>query len=181
MNTFHKQSGNILIIALVLVAVLVGASMLYYRGAKMQKDALEAPLPLPEYVPEAPTGDPSVEIGSEDEMLITPGESSPPSASDGETVVEARPFKEFDVSAKNFQFSVKEIRVNKGDFVRINFKSESGFHDWTVDEFNAKTKQLNAGQGDSVDFTVDKTGTFEFYCSVGTHRQMGMVGKLIIE
>ena len=32
-----------------------------------------------------------------------------------------------------------------------------------------------------VEFTVDKTGTFEYYCSVGQHRANGMVGNLIVE
>jgi nitrite reductase (NO-forming) len=89
--------------------------------------------------------------------------------------------KVFDVSGKPFEFSVKEIRVKKGDKVRINFTSTQGMHDWVVDEFSAKTKVLQAGQNDSVEFTADKAGTFEYYCSVPTHRQQGMVGKLIVE
>jgi uncharacterized cupredoxin-like copper-binding protein len=32
-----------------------------------------------------------------------------------------------------------------------------------------------------VQFVADKTGTFEFYCSVGNHRQMGMVGTLVVQ
>lgn len=87
----------------------------------------------------------------------------------------------FAISGKPFEFSVKEIRVKQGDKVRIDFTSTQGLHDWVVDEFNAKTKQLTAGQSESVTFKADKTGTFEYYCSVGNHRQMGMVGKLIVE
>ncbi len=54
-------------------------------------------------------------------------------------------------------------------------------HDWVVDEFDAKIAQVAAGKTTSVEFVADKTGTFEYYCSVGKHRQNGMVGKLIVE
>ncbi len=89
--------------------------------------------------------------------------------------------KTFDISAKPFEFSVKEIRVKKGDKVRINLTVTQGMHDWVVDEFNAKTDIIQTGKSASVEFTADKTGTFEYYCSVPTHRQQGMVGKLIVE
>jgi plastocyanin len=89
--------------------------------------------------------------------------------------------KTFDVEGSNYSFNIKEIKVNKGDKVKINFINRDGFHDWILDEFNAKTKQVKAGETDSVEFTADKTGTFEYYCSVGKHRQMGMVGKFIVE
>lgn len=89
--------------------------------------------------------------------------------------------KEFNVAGTNFAFSVKEMRVKKGDTVRVNFKSESGFHDWVVDEFDARTKQLNAPGTETIEFVADKVGTFEYYCSVGQHRANGMVGKLIVE
>ena len=89
--------------------------------------------------------------------------------------------KEFMVKANNFVYDIKEIKVKKGDRVRINFVNDEGFHDWVVDEFNAKTKQLNASGKESIEFVADKTGTFEYYCSVGKHRQMGMVGNLIVE
>src|SRR3989344_5139918 len=43
--------------------------------------------------------------------------------------------KEFSVTGTPFQFSIKEIRVNKGDVVRINFENGQGTHDWVIDEF----------------------------------------------
>lgn len=89
--------------------------------------------------------------------------------------------KVFTVTARNFAFSQKEIRVKKGDTVRINLTSVEGFHDWVLPEFEAATKQISAGNSSSVEFTASKTGTFEYYCSVGSHRQMGMIGTLIVE
>lgn len=89
--------------------------------------------------------------------------------------------KTFEVEGRPFEFSVKEMRVKQGDIVRVTFSSIEGLHDFTIDEFNARTKQLQAGESDTVEFVADKTGTYEYYCSVGNHRQMGMRGNLIVE
>jgi len=89
--------------------------------------------------------------------------------------------REFTISGKPFEFSQKEITVNRGDTVKINFRSENGMHDFVVDEFGAKTDTLQTGQSDTITFVADKTGTFEYYCSVGNHRAMGMKGNLIVK
>ncbi len=97
---------------------------------------------------------------------------------DSSSVVEAR---KFDIVGSNFAFDVKEIRVKKGDVVKLKLKSADGFHDIVINEFNVRSKQINTGADTDVVFTADKAGTFEYYCSVGNHRAMGMIGKLIVE
>src|SRR3989344_8485065 len=89
--------------------------------------------------------------------------------------------KTFELNAENFKFSKTEIRVKQGDRVKIVFEVNQGTHDWVIDEFETRTNQISEGQTDSVEFAADKIGTFEYYCSVGQHRQMGMIGKLIVE
>lgn len=89
--------------------------------------------------------------------------------------------KEFTLDGFNFGYDVTEIRVNEGDVVTINLTVSDGFHDWVVDEFDAATEKIRAGGLTSVTFTADKKGTYEFYCSVGSHRAEGMVGTLIVE
>ncbi len=89
--------------------------------------------------------------------------------------------KTFAVEGSPFMFSVKEIKVKNGDTVKVVFTNKNGMHDFVIDEFNAKTKQLKAGEAEEVTFVASKSGTFEYYCSVGNHRQQGMVGKLIVE
>jgi len=74
-----------------------------------------------------------------------------------------------------------DIKVKEGDKVRIEFTSTEGFHDWVVDEFNAATSKVGEGSPTFVEFTADKKGTFEYYCSVGSHRAQGMKGNLIVE
>ena len=94
--------------------------------------------------------------------------------------------KTFVLTGENFKFKMNgktnpEVRVKEGDKVRIEFSSAQGFHDWVVDEFDAATAQVKDTDGMSfVEFIADKKGSFEYYCSVGQHRQMGMKGSLII-
>ena len=80
-----------------------------------------------------------------------------------------------------FFFKPNEIRVKQGEKVTINFKNTQGMHDFVLDEFNVKTEVVQSGESTTVEFTPDKKGSFEFYCSVGNHRQMGMKGTLIVE
>jgi plastocyanin len=94
--------------------------------------------------------------------------------------------KTFSLDGQNFKFIMDgsdnpDLVVNEGDTVKIEFKSIGGFHDWVVDEFNAATTQVRETDGMvSVEFVADKKGTFEYYCSVGQHRQQGMKGSLVV-
>lgn len=89
--------------------------------------------------------------------------------------------KEFTINGSNFKFEPAVMSVNKGDKVKITFKNDGGFHDFTLDEFGVQTKQLAAGASETVEFTANKVGDFEYYCSVGNHRAMGMKGTLTVK
>ena len=89
--------------------------------------------------------------------------------------------KEFTITGSNFSFTPNSIVVKKGDKVKINFKNADGFHDLIIDEFKVATKTIKSGEEESIEFTADKVGSFQYYCSVGTHRTMGMWGTLKVE
>jgi nitrosocyanin len=89
--------------------------------------------------------------------------------------------KEFTVTAKNYSFTPSALTVKKGDTVKITLDNADGFHDFRIDEFNVATKKIKGGTQDSVQFVADKTGSFQYYCSVGNHRAMGMVGTLVVQ
>jgi len=117
-------------------------------------------------------------------ILLSGGTSVPEDSGDNTEdpgMVDEGTVKEFAVEGSNFEFSMKEIKVNEGDTVKITFKSVEGTHDWVIDEFDAKTSQLEADQEEVIEFVADQAGTFEYYCSVGDHRELGMVGNLIVE
>lgn len=100
--------------------------------------------------------------------------STSPSASTGS-------LKTFTVVGSSFAFSPAALSVNKGDRVKIIFKNSGGLHDFKIDEFKVATHQIQGGTSETVEFVADKAGTFEYYCSVGTHRQMGMRGTLTVK
>lgn len=89
--------------------------------------------------------------------------------------------KTFTVTGANYSFSPSEIKVSKGDAVRITFKNSGGIHNFKLDEFNVATDQLQMDEEQVVQFVANKTGTFEYYCSTGQHRAMGMKGTLIVQ
>lgn len=105
----------------------------------------------------------------------------------GEGVITTPPaptsnIKEFTIIGSNFAFSPKALEVNQGDTVKITFQNAIGFHDLKLDEFTgASTKQLKVGESETIEFVADKVGTFEYYCSVGNHRAMGMKGTLTVK
>lgn len=89
--------------------------------------------------------------------------------------------KVFTIKGVNFEYNQSEITVQEGDTVTINFESDEGFHDWVVDEFDAATEKVRPGTPTSVTFVAGTAGTYEFYCSVGSHREAGMIGTLIVQ
>lgn len=89
--------------------------------------------------------------------------------------------KSFTISGKNFSFTPATMTVKKGDTVRITFNNTGGTHDLRVDGYNIGTKTLQSGASETFEFVADKAGIFEYYCSVGNHRQMGMKGTLTVQ
>ncbi|MCG8685050.1 MAG: cupredoxin domain-containing protein, partial [Desulfobacterales bacterium] len=81
---------------------------------------------------------------------------------------------ELTVENKGLAFVTETIIVKKGTTVELTFVNTGGFHDWVLDEFDAATSQIRAGQSETIEFVADMAGEFEFYCSVGNHRRAGM-------
>lgn len=89
--------------------------------------------------------------------------------------------KQFTIEGTSYKFSPATLKVKKGDIVQITFKNTGGMHDFVLDEFDIKTNTIGDGEEEQVEFTADKAGSFEYYCSVGNHRAMGMKGTLTVE
>jgi plastocyanin len=123
----------------------------------------------------------STKIINQEAPKETTGNVISPASTDQAPPAPAETIKTFTVTGQNFSFSPASLTVNQGDTVRIIFKSASGFHDFGIDEFKVATKQIQGGQEETVEFIADKTGVFEYYCSVGNHRAMGMKGALTVQ
>jgi plastocyanin len=147
-------------VAIIIILVLGGFFLFKSKGVAPTETEINNSMPVPtSEVEGAPVTEKVVEEVSEDPSAIV---------------------KEFSVNAAPFSFTPSTMTVNKGDTVKITVKNTKGTHDLKIDEFNASTHLLNAGETDTISFVADKAGTFEYYCSIGNHRVLGMVGTLFV-
>jgi nitrite reductase (NO-forming) len=72
------------------------------------------------------------------------------------------------------------LKANVGDFIEITISSGEGAqHDIVFPALNIHSKNFDKSTGPTkVSFKVTKAGTFEYYCTIAGHRQVGMEGKL---
>ncbi len=90
--------------------------------------------------------------------------------------------REICIEGSEFTFSLASLTLKKDEKVRLKFiNTGKMMHDFVVDELSVSTQKISSGQTDVIEFTPDKTGTFEFYCSIGEHRAKGMKGMLTVE
>lgn len=151
------MKGNTLPIIIIVALVLLGG-WYYYSAVR---------------TPHSPT--PSlVATSSPVTQTVPPGEGM-------ETgTLPASSEKEFTVSAYNFGFTPSTLSVKKGDHVKITLANTGGMHDFKIDEFNVVTPRIGTGASTTVEFDATKAGVFQYYCSVGNHRAMGMWGTLTV-
>jgi cytochrome c oxidase subunit II len=83
--------------------------------------------------------------------------------------------------AKKYEFTPDEIRVKKGDRVRLEIMALDHDHGFKVEAFHVDQK-LPKGETTAVEFTADQTGKFAFECSHFCGLGHGkMKGQLIVE
>lgn len=161
---FRMSRNNTIIVGIIVLVLVIGGAFLVFKSSNKNNDG--------------DSGDVNQSSNQSAQTAEVPPldtSSSPDQSSSGQANV-----KEFTVTGSSYKFDPATITVSKGDTVKINFKNSGGIHDFVIDELNVKTKTIPSGQQDTVTFTADKVGTFEYYCSVGNHRAMGMVGKLTV-
>ncbi|HSO12503.1 MAG TPA: copper-containing nitrite reductase [Anaerolineales bacterium] len=73
------------------------------------------------------------------------------------------------------------LKADIGNMVKVTlFSGDGAGHNFYLDEFGAKSADVSGlGNSISVEFIVDKDGTFSYYCNIPGHRQAGMEGKFI--
>jgi len=109
---------------------------------------------------------PSENIGKDVQATVTKPENG------GSVVIEG----------SSYSFSPSVFSVKAGQKVKLTFKNVDGFHDLVFETLDIGTKQIQGGQSETLEFTAPETkGDYIFYCSVGNHRAMGMVGKMVVE
>lgn len=168
------------VIAILIAIVILGGG--YYWYTSQQQAAMDADTSMEsmEMSTEGTNTD-AMDAMMEESSSATPTSSAGTGVSANvSTSVSTGAVKEFTVHGKSFSFTPAAMTVKKGDRVRITFINDGGTHDWVIDEFNARTKVIQGGAQETIEFVADKAGSFEYYCSVGQHRQMGMKGTLTV-
>ncbi len=119
-----------------------------------------------------------IDDGSAEENAFDADTAENPMNEDENVIGEERVFN---LDSFRFGYSEDLLVVKQGDIVTINLTNSDGRHDIVIDEFNVASEIIGEGEETSVTFIADQVGEFEFYCSVGSHREQGMVGTLIVE
>jgi len=88
---------------------------------------------------------------------------------------------EIKMTAKKYAFEPAQIRVKKGDHVKLLITAVDHDHGIKVAAFHIDQK-LKKGETTTVEFTADQAGTFPFecskFCGLG-HKNMK--GELVVE
>ena len=112
---------------------------------------------------------------------MVPSETTPDSES---VMVDDAAMKEgtvVELVADDFTFGQEEIRVKQGEKLTVSVMNKHGFHDFVIDELAVNSGMIAVGDTMEIEIPTDQPGTYEYYCSVGKHRENGMRGMLIIE
>ena len=104
------------------------------------------------------------------------GDASPPAV----TGVDAAPTS-VSITYLDFAFEPIEITVAAGVDVTLSFENAGAAqHAYKVDDPALESKLINGGETDTLVINLP-AGTYESYCPVPGHRELGMVGKLIAQ
>lgn len=158
----NKMSPKIITAAILVIVVIIGLG--YFLTQKNRSTDSNLELTTQDEIQDDSMSNPS---------LSTENQSTGTAATSDSSVIT--------VEGGAFYFKPNVIKAKLGQKVTIEFKNAGGSHDFTIDELNVKTKTIGSGDTAKVEFTPSKTGSFEFYCSISNHRQMGMTGTLTVE
>ncbi len=162
-----SSSAMKFVVGIVIVLVLTGAAWFFMRSKTASVNQTPVPTTAQTQTMEmSPTE-------------VMPSETASPSGA--AMKAGAAEAQAFTVEGGNFYFKPSVITVKKGTQVKITFTNAGGMHKFKIVELNVATSTIASGKSETVTFTPDKAGSYEFYCSVGNHRQMGMKGTLIVQ
>lgn len=97
------------------------------------------------------------------------------SSDDGDSAENSENTRVINIDAEKFQYSPSVIKIKKGEHVKIVINNVDFNHGMVIPE-------LGLSGIDSIEFTADESGTFEFRCPTpcgNEHREM--IGTLIVE
>jgi uncharacterized cupredoxin-like copper-binding protein len=89
-----------------------------------------------------------------------------------------------DLSATEFRFDPSDPSVKSGD-VTFNLKNDGQVtHSLEIEDVNGQDEEIEGtvspGQSGTLQVNLPP-GTYEFYCPVDNHKQMGMTGEITVK
>lgn len=102
-----------------------------------------------------------------------------PAATPSPAPTPATGLKEVTVAARYPAFTPSTISAAPGEAFQLKLSSADLPHTFTIAELGLNIS-VGAGQTVTREVTVDKAGTYTFYCSVPGHRPAGMEGTLVV-
>lgn len=130
---------------------------------------------------EAVTENGNVTTSNSLEVIVEPVEGSEAESDDNvvDVVIGNSTDVELNIESSNFAFAPNAITTDPGQKIKITFTKNSGFHTFVIDELDLK---FAIKEGESLIFNApSKSGTYAFYCDVGSHRANGMEGTLVVK
>lgn len=124
---------------------------------------------------------PASDLPTDSENTVVDEVDTEPEAKSDEVIAEKGDVVEFTVEGSNFKFAPEQMRAKEGQTVQVTFKNVGGFHDFVIEGLGVKTKRINTGEEETIEFVAKEAGTYAFYCSVPGHREKGMEGTLTVE
>jgi plastocyanin len=86
-----------------------------------------------------------------------------------------------EVAATDFMFGPADLQAEPGQVTIVLTNDGESPHAIEVEGNGVETSSNTIESGDSTELTLDLDGgTYEIYCPVGNHRDMGMVGTLTV-
>jgi nitrite reductase (NO-forming) len=113
-------------------------------------------------------------------LIVGQGSTTRTAAGSGPQAAAANLPTEVTVTASEFRFNPNSLQLPAGRKVSVRlYNSGTVEHDFTIDALGVKISTA-AGKTAAGDFTVDKPGTYDFYCSIPGHKEAGMRGTLSV-
>lgn len=171
MQAEESKSSSKAIYAIIGMLLVLGLGLAIVSGSSKTKNSKAMPTA-------------SAMAIDESSDMLTPSSSSSamPEVKDYNTNISSQEaVKTIAVEAGSFYYKPAQLTVKKGEKIKLVLTAVDMMHDFNIDELGVKVPITKSGGTNSVEFVADKTGTFEYYCSVGQHRSKGQVGKITIE
>jgi nitrite reductase (NO-forming) len=82
---------------------------------------------------------------------------------------------------EDFKFAQNELHVLAGSEVKLGLLNTNiSPHSFDIDELDLHIA-MPANDSAETTLTITQPGTYTFYCAIPGHREVGMVGSLIVE